>query len=760
MNRLFTFIFTVFFVFVVLISNAQHRAEVSFNNNWLFTGGSVSGETINKTITTPHTWNATDAQEGIAYFRGEGIYQKAFTPKESWSGKRIFIRFEGVMTIAKVYLNNEILGEHRGGYSAFIFELTEKLKFGRKNILKVIANNEYTLEVLPLFGDFNIYGGIYRPVNLIITSPVCISPLDYASPGIYLKQTNVSELSADVEVKVKISNAAEQAEKINITTTIFDTDGNIIQTKNDNFLAKLGASTFSNSFSIKNPKLWNGKKDAYLYSVNVELKQNGKVVDSKTEPLGLRYFRVDPNEGFFLNGNHLPLHGVSRHQDRLNKGSAISNSDHKQDMEIMLEMGINSLRLAHYQHSETIYDLADTAGIVVWAEIPWVGGPGGFIGESNGYEPTEAFHNNAKQQLHELIRQNYNHPSIIFWSIFNEIQNPDDESPVDFINELNDLAKAEDPSRLTVGASMIDPEENIHDITDAIAWNRYFGWYYNQPKDIGDFLDETHKKYPDVCIGISEYGAGGSIFQHTQKLKRPNPFGSPHPEEWQSFYHEEHLKAFNARPYVWGTFLWNMFDFGSHFRREGDHFGINDKGLVTFDRKIKKDAFYFFKANWSKEPVLYITSKRHIFRYDDETSVKVYTNLKSVTLSVNGEVVGTQSSKDGIVVWDEIVLNEGNNGIKVEGNSSGELLVDNCVWVLDTAFGTGQIAKIYDALQHLNFMLIVVFLFIVWLWSVVWQRKKRIVKWKRIIAKVFFFVLLFVELILILIKIFVGSRLG
>ncbi len=760
MSRTFIFPILLSLIFSFSVTNAQPRVQIPFNTNWHFSGGSVSGQKISETVTIPHTWNAFDAQEGMAYYRGEGVYEKKFMADESWNGKRVFIRFEGVMTIAKVYLNNKLLGEHRGGYAAFIFELTGKLKPGQENVLKVVANNKYSLEVLPLFGDFNIYGGMYRPVNLIITSPVCISPLDFASPGIYLRQSNVSKSSATVEVAVELSNSTGDNENRILSITIFDANGDVVQTEKEELTIATGESNYSKIFILENPKLWNGKKDAYMYRVEVELQKNGEVTDSKTEPLGLRFFRVEPNNGFFLNGAHLPLHGVSRHQDRYNKGSALSVADHQQDMEIMLEMGINALRLAHYQHSETIYDLADTAGVVVWAEIPWVGGPAGFIGESNGYEPTEAFHNNAKQQLHELIRQNFNHPSICFWSIFNEIQNPEKESPIDFINELNSLAKTEDPSRLTVGASMLEPDENIHDITDAIAWNRYFGWYYDQPKDIGKFLDETHETYPDLCIGISEYGAGGSIFQHSQKLKRPNPFGSPHPEEWQNYYHEEHLKAFNARPFVWGTFLWNMFDFGSHFRREGDHFGINDKGLVTFDRKTKKDAFYFFKANWSDEPVLYITSKRHIFRYEDKTAVKVYTNLKSVTLFVNGDEAGTKSPEDGIAVWDGIVLKKGNNGIYVEGKANGEKFSDDCTWVLDTAFGTRQIAKIYDLLQYINFVLVTVFLLIIWLWLKGWRGKPRTTKWKLILAKAFFFILIFVEILLLLLKIVVGAKLG
>ena len=759
MRKICTRILALLLLVTPAILQAQ-QIQIPFNTNWEFTGGSVSGEIIHEKVNIPHTWNAFDAQEGMSYYRGDGTYLKSFVPDENWKNKRVFIRFNGVMTLANVFLNNELLGEHRGGYSAFIFEISKKLKFGEENTLKVMANNEYSLEILPLFGDFNIYGGMYRPVNLIVSEPICISPLDYASPGIYLKQSNVSEKSADVEVKVNLSNGTDKTENIEVISSIYNAENELIESKKTLVEIKPGESNFSEFFTLKNPILWNGLKKAYLYKTQVELVQNGDLIDSKSEPLGLRYFKVDPNKGFFLNGKHLPLHGVSRHQDRKDKGSAISYADHKQDVDLMLEMGVNSFRLAHYQHSEIIYDLADSAGIVVWAEMPWVGGPGSLQGGSDGYEATEAFHNNAKQQLHELLRQNYNHPSIIFWSIFNEIQNPKDKSPVDFIHELNNIVKAEDPSRISVGASMLDPKENIHDITDAIAWNRYFGWYYKQPEDMGIFLDETHEKYPELCIGISEYGAGGSIVQHQQKLERPNPFGSPHPEEWQSYYHEQNLKVFKERQFVWGTFLWNMFDFGSHFRREGDHYGINDKGLITFDRKVKKDAFYFYKANWSTEPVLHITSKRHLFRDQEKTNVKVYSNLPAVTLTFNGKEMGSKSPVDGIVIWENLLLTQGNNGVKVSGTFQGETLNDNCTWVLDNSFGTKQIAQIYDLFKTITPLLIVVFLFLLWLWYFAWRKKENKPKWKRILAKIFFFVFLLVEIVLFKAKILISTHLG
>jgi beta-galactosidase len=306
---------------------------------------------------------------------------------------------------------------------------------------------------------------------------------------------------------------------------------------------------------------------------------------------------------------------------------------------------------------------------------------------------------------------------------------------------------------------MLDPKENIHDITDAIAWNRYFGWYYAEPKDMGKFLDETHKTYPEWCIGISEYGAGASIIQHSEKLKKPNPFGSPHPEEWQSYYHEEHLKIYNERPFIWGTFLWNMFDFGSQFRREGDHYGINDKGLVTFDRKTKKDAFYFFKANWSDEPVLYITSKRFIFRDNEKTSVKIYSNLPEVSLTVNGENMGSKSPENGIVSWENIALKKGNNGIVASGVSNGKTLSDNCVWVME-GFGTKDIAKIFDMMNYVPHILIVGLLLLLWFWFKIWRKKEDTPKWKRMIFKIFFFLIIFIEVLVIAMKILMNSVLG
>jgi len=420
---------------------AQGREEISFNDNWNFQGQSVSGMSIDEIVTLPHSWNKSDAQEGIQYFRGIGRYVKRFEWMNSWRGKRVFIRFEGVNITAKIIVNGQDVGEHKGGYAAFCFELTEHLMVDQENSIEVIVNNEANLEVIPLVGDFNNYGGIYRPVNLIITDPVCITPLDYASPGIFIKQENVSNESAEIEVLTKMSNSTGKDASIEYITSIIDAFGEVVKSQKSKNILPADNSELTHEYTFENPHLWHGKKDPYIYQVKVDIHVNGILIDSKTQPMGLRYFHIDPNEGFFLNGEPIDLRGVSRHQDRKDKASAISEADHREDMDLMLEMGINALRLAHYQHAELIYDITDETGIIVWAELPWVGAPGGFMSESNGYEPTEAFHSNARQQLLELIRQNFNHPSILMWSIFNEIQNPEGAKPVEFVKELNALVK-------------------------------------------------------------------------------------------------------------------------------------------------------------------------------------------------------------------------------------------------------------------------------------------------------------------------------
>ena len=756
-------IFTLFFMLLLsLASYSQSSKEVTFNNDWTFKGESLSGVQINENVTIPHSWNSQDAQKGLLYYRGTCEYTKSFKADAAWQGKRVFVRFEGVNITSKVMMNNKEVGSHRGGYAAFIFEITAYLNFDKDNLIQVEVSNEQTMDVIPLVGDFNNYGGIYRAVSLIIKNPICISPLDFASPGIYLKQQNVSEKNADVEVLTKISNATNEEAILTYESKVLDASGTIVKSNTSEIVVPVGNSDLSHKYTIPNPHLWNGKQDPYIYQVQVDIKQNGLLIDSKMEPLGLRYFSVDANKGFFLNGKHISLRGVCRHQDRFNKASALSNEDHEQDMDLMLEMGINTLRLAHYQHAEKIYDMADSSGLVVWAELPFVGIPGATVVFSDGFENTPEFKTNAKQQLHELIRQNFNHPSILMWSLFNEIQFPKDDSPLDFVKELNAIVKNDDPYRLSVGAHIVNPINypETNEVTDIIAYNRYSGWYYGEPKDLGTFMDDVHQSHPDFKIGLSEYGAGGSIFQHTDKLATPNPIGVPHPEEYQSYYHEEHLKIIDERPYIWGTYLWNMFDFGSHFRREGDLAGMNDKGLVSYDRKTKKDAFYFYKANWSDQPVLHIASSRFIFRSSPKTEVRVYSNLSSVSLQVNGKTYPEKSPEKGVVVWENIGLELGANGIIVRAIKNDVNYTNDCVWMYEKDYvGMNFNIKVFDFLMVAWQWIIIGAIASILIWFYGVKRYKNSHKLKYYSVVFIFCVLTLSTLIMLFVKFYVPSLL-
>jgi beta-galactosidase len=392
--------------------------------------------------------------------------------------------------------------------------------------------------------------------------------------------------------------------------------------------------------------------------------------------MGLRYYSVDANKGFLLNGESYPLHGVNRHQDRPGKGWAISYADQDEDANIIYEIGATCVRLAHYPHSDYFYSLCDRKGFVVWAEVPLV----------NQVYNTPAFAENAKQQLTELIRQKYNHPSIFFWSLYNELGNSgrcDDPRPL--VTQLNALAKQEDSTRLTTAASN-DPSSKwpgLRSVADLIAWNPYPGWYFGNPSQMNQLIDKYKRDTNDKPIGISEYGAGASIRQHEQNMKKaPAPGGKWHPEEWQAIVHEEDYAAIEARPYIWGSFAWVMFDFSSAWRKEGDANGINDKGLVTADRKTRKDAFYFYKAKWTTEPFVYITSRRHTERTNPNTAVKVYSNCDSVELKVNGQTLGSQAGKSCVFKWSDVRLKPGLNTIEAATTRDGKTYTDKCEWQL------------------------------------------------------------------------------
>lgn len=644
------------------MSMFAQRQDVLLNNDWNFRFSHQVQKGTEVRVDLPHTWNAQDALSGkIDYKRGIGNYEKNLFIRSEWKGKRLFIRFEGVNNIADVFVNRRHIGEHRGGYGAFIFEITGKVEYGKENSILVRVNNGEQLDIMPLVGDFNFYGGIYRDVHLLITDETCISPLNYASPGVRLIQDSVSHKYAKVRAVVDLSNGDSGNREVELNVRLLDGQRVVKEgTKKVNFSGN-AAMQQEFTFEIDQPHLWNGRQDPFLYQAEVTLSRNGQMVDRVTQPLGLRFYRIDPDKGFFLNGKHLPLQGVCRHQDRSEVGNALRPQHHEEDAALMLEMGVNAVRLAHYPQATYFYDLMDKNGIIVWAEIPFVG-PGGY--NDKGFVDLPAFRANGKEQLKELIRQHYNHPSICVWGLFNELTELGD-NPVEYIKELNVLAHQEDPTRLTTSAS--NQMGDLNFITDAIAWNRYDGWYGGTPADLGTWLDRMHKDHPEICIAISEYGAGASIYHQQDSLVKTVPTSWWHPENWQTYYHIENWKTISSRPYVWGSFVWNMFDFGAAHRTEGDRPGINDKGLVTFDRKVRKDAFYFYKANWNgEEPMLYLTGKRNTVRTQRLQTIIAFTNQSGAELFVNGKSYGKATPDSyAILEWKNVELQPGENEIKV-----------------------------------------------------------------------------------------------
>jgi beta-galactosidase len=710
---------------------AAARSEINLNAGWHFHFGETPGaETAAfndagwSTVDTPHTWNALDGQDGILkkteglallkgdYARGSGWYRRVLQADPAWAGRQVYLQFDGANRRADVFLNGRLVGTHLGGNARFRFNVTGALLPGGDNLLAVRVNNEDN-DIAPHSADFTFFGGLYRDVSLLVTDDVQVETMDYASPGVYLTQTRVSAEHADISARVKLANHEATPVAVDVHITLVDAAGKIVLSATaPAVLVAGGKGEVTIPLSLASPHLWNGRTDPYLYTARVEVSVAGAVRDGVEQPLGLRFYRVDPAQGFFLNGKYLDLHGVSRHQDRLDKGWAISAADDREDMALIAEMGCTAIRVAHYQQSPLWFQLADEQGIALWAEVP-------FVDEA---VPSAVFFNNALDQMRELIRQNYNHPSIFFWGCGNEnsdLGRPFIEGIAKYgsvserqIQALNALAHAEDPSRLTTYASFhsehdvnfaLPGQAPVHYVgepqrwyTDVTAFNKYYGWYYGEPEDSAEFFDSMHARNPTQSIGVSEYGAGGAVTQHdatsyggpgyrrtAMESPRRAAFAQQHPEEYQAYYHEGSWKVFAARPYLWAKFVWNMFDFASDGRDEGDHPGRNDKGLVTFDRKIRKDAFYFYKANWSSDPVLHIASSRFTQRVAATTEVKIYANTPVVELFLNGRSLGAKPvDAMHIVRWAGVVLAPGENRVRATATSG---LADECVWTLAPA---------------------------------------------------------------------------
>lgn len=660
-------------------ADAQRHDQL-LNDNWQFRfGHQVEKNTVAR-VDLPHTWNAQDALSGRTdYKRGLGHYERRLFVPADWKGQRLYLRFKGANSIADLFVNGRHAGQHRGGYGAFVFEITDFVNYGKANTLRVSVNNAETLELMPLVGDFNFYGGLYRDVHLVRTGPTCISLLDHGSSGIRLVQDSVSKDYAAIRALVALSNGSDTATQAEVLLRLLDGDREVAAQRLTLTLPPDSSVEGSLPVSLRRPHLWDGRRDPFRYRAEVSLWRNGHEVDRVEQPLGLRYYHIDPERGFFLNGRHLPLRGVCRHQDRSEVGNALRREHHDEDAAIMAEMGANAVRLAHYPQAEYFYDLMDRYGFIVWAEIPFVG-PGGYSDE--GFVNLPTFRQNGREQLVELIRQHYNHPSIVVWGLFNELSMRGDD-PVPYIKELNDLAHREDPTRLTVAASNTDGALNF--VTDAMAWNRYDGWYGGTPAGLGQWLDHMHTTHPDLRIAISEYGAGASLYHQQDTLVKAVATSFWHPENWQTHYHMANWREISARPFVWGSFIWNLFDFGAAHRHEGDRVGINDKGLVSFDRRTRKDAFYFYKANWNKEvPLLYLAERRCTRRTRPVQTFMAFTNQPEAELFVNGTSCGhAKTDSLGTVRWNGVRLRPGQNEIRVVSGRGTHQLTDGYTCTLE-----------------------------------------------------------------------------
>ena len=720
--RLYCMLFAVLFLMPPSHAADAAHTTLSLDSAWRFSQNPQLSEAAALgadekdwlPVNLPHTWNrlgnaGTERSPLSNSTQGIGWYRLHFTAPRAPADSRYFLQFNAVGAIATVWLNGHALGRHVGAFSRFRFDATAFLNPSGDNLLVVKADNSSpapgssTADMIPLSGDFFVFGGIYRDVSLLINSPVHADLMDYGGPGLYAHTAQIDAAGADIEMTARVANDTPAAVAATVQFSIEDATGHRVASQALTPSLNPAVNSLKARLRIDHPHLWQATKDPYLYRAVMTISSaRGVVLDEVRQPLGVRTMRFDPDRGFFLNGRYVALHGVSRHQDRPIKGWAISHADLEQDFSIMEDLGANAVRFAHYQHDEYAYELADRRGIIAWAEIPVVNKV-----SFDGSPANEALSANARQQLQELIHQNFNHPSIALWSIGNEVdltalQTKGGSQAGSLLRELQSLARQEDPSRATAladcceagltppasGASAalagVPQREVLAGIADTVGYNRYFGWYTGEFSGLGPMLDAAHARHPKLPISVSEYGAGAALTQHSDDARGGpiNPHGRPHPEEYQNLYHEQSWPALQARPYLWATYVWNMFDFSSDSRREGDLTDINEKGLVSYDRETRKDAFYFYRAQWNPKPTLHLVGRRHLERDYAVIDVKAYSNAAEARLRVNGAPDLAVPCAGGICIWRAVTLKPGSNELAAAAHIGGLKVRDNLKWTL------------------------------------------------------------------------------
>lgn len=682
------------------------RKIINFNSNWLFTtlptNGTISAEAVQKadypdsgweSVTLPHTYNATDGTSGRTgpfeggehYYRGSVCYRRKF--RAYHPDKCVFIEFGAVSIVAEIYVNGEYVGVHKGGYSAFRFDISRFLK-ADENTIAVIVSNAPSDHIAPITdqGDFTKMGGIYRDVQLVVTEKAHIDMLDYGSSGIYITPKNITAEKADTDILVRLANDDSKKKALTVCAEIYDNDNRLVTAvRNDTEIDAEAKETALLTTAIERPRLWQGRSSPHLYTAKITVSEGEDLLDEATQTFGIRSFYIDKEKGFYLNGVHTDLHGVNYHQDSYENGWAMNDEQRRRDYDMMLDMGCNAVRMAHYQHCRHEYELCDRHGLSVWTEIGIVNK---IAPDNDTLTIEEGFAENAKQQLTELIRQCYNHPCIIVWGISNELYQMSDDI-YSLWCELSGLARKEDGTRLITLADNQFWGRFLDMPVDVVGYNRYFGWYKDAgpAEKFGEWLDEQycHKANHPICV--SEYGGGGAITQHKDSIvweDEIDPWGKRHYESYQAIMHEKIWEQFSKRRYLWGKFIWCMFDFSSDGREEGDTVGQNDKGLCTRER-IPKDAYFFYKSVWNDKPMVHITEKRFTTRPYIVPVVRIYSNAEKTELFVNGISAGFGEHSEGsptVFLWKNVQLKKGEgNIISVKATlNGGKMIQDEAVW--------------------------------------------------------------------------------
>jgi len=628
-----------------------------------------------QSVSVPHTYNAQDSGIGGAkargepegvYYRGPAWYRLGFAASPQ-AGKRYLLNFGGVSLKAEVWLNGRRLGQHKGGYGAFRFDATEALRSG-DNVLAVRVDNARDTQIAPLNGDFNVFGGLARAVGLIEEDALAFDRLDHAGPGVQVRTTSLKGREAAVALTAALSNARTSAARFSLDTHVLDAAGKVVARASRTVMLGAGEKTsIEQSLALHNARLWQGVKAPYLYRVVTEIAESGRVIDSASVPLGVRTVAVRKDGTFLLNGAPYPLHGVNLQlPTRFGRGPVVTDAEIDEDLGLFAEMGATGLRLAHMQHPSRVYERADELGLLVLTEVPLI----------DDHDPSDAFRENLVEQMRELIAQTGNHPSVALWGIGNEIRKSDAASNR-ILSELQATAKALDPTRPTTYAHCcLDDSDPIAQHSDTVSYNRYFGWYWTNSEDIGPWADALRAKMPGRPFGVSEYGAGASVLhQEDPVMKRPESNGYWHPEQYQTDFHIKHWREMKKRPFLWSSFVWVGIDYPSFKRNEGDRPAINDKGLVTEDRKTRKDAWYWYQANWSDTPMLHLASRRDVNKRTQRVVAQAFTNRPEVEMRLNGGAWTKVPVDDHIAAW-TVDLAPGSNRVEARAGT----LIDTVTW--------------------------------------------------------------------------------